>query len=95
MLRSLRYRLALLFAGTLLLATVIAGAASIRLYQSYNRDQTAKELRNQVSGAAKYFDKVLVNSGEGRPRSGRSSRIRRWREAPWRGPRDACPQTTT
>jgi len=61
MLRSLRTRLALLFAGTLLLATVIAGAASIRLYQSYNRDQTAKELRNQVSGAAKYFDKVLVN----------------------------------
>jgi hypothetical protein len=56
MLRSLRTRLTLLFAGTLLLATVIAGAASIRLYQSYNRDQTTNELRKQVGGAAQYFD---------------------------------------
>jgi signal transduction histidine kinase len=56
MLRSLRTRLTLLFAGTLLLATVIAGAASIRLYQSYNRDQTTSELRKQVGGAAQYFD---------------------------------------
>ena len=59
MLRSLRTRLTLLFAGTLLLATVIAGAASIRLYQSYNRDQTASELRYQVGGAAQYFDAAL------------------------------------
>ena len=59
MLRSLRTRLTLLFAGTLLLATVIAGAASIRLYQSYNRDQTTSELRSQVGGAAQYFDTVL------------------------------------
>ena len=59
MLRSLRTRLTLLFAGTLLLATVIAGAASIRLYQSYNRDQTANELRSQVGGAAQYFDAAL------------------------------------
>jgi len=59
MLRSLRTRLTLLFAGTLLLATVIAGAASIRLYQSYNRDQTTRELRTQVGGAAEYFDNVL------------------------------------
>src|SRR3954466_13973992 len=56
MLRSLRTRLTLLFAGTLLLATVIAGAASIRSPQSYNRDQTANELRHQVGGAAQYFD---------------------------------------
>ena len=56
MLRSLRTRLTLLFAGTLLLATVIAGAASIRLYQSYNRDQTTSELRKQVGGAAQYFN---------------------------------------
>ena len=59
MLRSLRTRLTLLFAGTLLLATVIAGAASIRLYQSYNRDQTTSELRSQVGGAAQYFDAAL------------------------------------
>jgi signal transduction histidine kinase len=58
MLRSLRTRLALLFAGTLLLATVIAGAASIRLYQSYNRDQTARDLRSQVIGAADYFSRA-------------------------------------
>jgi hypothetical protein len=62
MLRSLRTRLALLFAGTLLLATVIAGAASIRLYQSYNRDQTARDLRKQVVGAADYFSKATVTA---------------------------------
>ena len=67
MLRSLRTRLTLLFAGTLLLATVIAGAASIRLYQSYNRDQTASELRSQVGGAAQYFDAALNAFGHGRP----------------------------
>src|SRR5947208_17082548 len=63
MLRSLRTRLALLFAGTLLLATVIAGAASIRLYQSYNRDQTARDLRNQVVGAADYFSRAAIAFG--------------------------------
>jgi signal transduction histidine kinase len=65
MLRSLRTRLTLLFAGTLLLATVIAGAASIRLYQSYNRDQTANELRSQAGGAAQYFDAALNAFGHG------------------------------
>ena len=55
MLRSLRTRLALLFAGMLLIAAVIAAAASIRLYQSYNRAQTAKELRGQVVGVADYY----------------------------------------
>src|SRR5213596_2534208 len=63
MLRSLRTRLALLFAGTLLLATVIAGAASIRLYQSYNRDQTERDLRHQVVGAAQYFSSAVVGYG--------------------------------
>jgi signal transduction histidine kinase len=64
MLRSLRTRLALLFAGTLLLATVIAGAASVRLYQSYNRDQTSSELRSQVGGAAQYFSAAVVQFGQ-------------------------------
>ncbi len=59
MLRSLRTRLAVLFAGTLLLATVIAGAASIRLYQSYNRDQVKDELRLQVGGIADYYGKAI------------------------------------
>ncbi|MDX6535301.1 MAG: hypothetical protein QOF68_3045 [Gaiellales bacterium] len=62
MLRSLRTRLALLFAGTLLLATVIAGAASIRLYQSYNRDQTASELRSQAGGVAAYYAKAVIDN---------------------------------
>ncbi len=60
MLRSLRTRLALLFVGTLLLATVIAGAASIRLYQSYNRDQTKRELRGQVGGVADYYAAAVL-----------------------------------
>jgi signal transduction histidine kinase len=67
MLRSLRTRLALLFVGTLLLATVIAGAASIRLYQSYNRDQTKRELRGQVGGVADYYAAALyARYGTGR-----------------------------
>jgi len=69
MLRSLRTRLTLLFAGTLLLATVIAGAASIRLYQSYNRDQTANELRSQVGGAAQYFNAALNSYGHSNQQS--------------------------
>jgi signal transduction histidine kinase len=69
MLRSLRTRLTLLFAGTLLLATVIAGAASIRLYQSYNRDQTASELRRQVGGAAQYFDDAQNGYGSANRRA--------------------------
>ena len=40
MLQSLRARLAFLFAGTLVLATVIAAVVVVSLYQSYNHDQT-------------------------------------------------------
>src|SRR5437588_67672 len=65
MLRSLRTRLALLFAGTLLLATVIAGAASIRLYQSYNRDQTERDLRHQVGGVASYYAQAVIGAVTG------------------------------
>ncbi|MDX6496161.1 MAG: hypothetical protein QOE17_2147, partial [Gaiellales bacterium] len=68
MLRSLRTRLALLFVGTLLLATVIAGAASIRLYQSYNRDQTKRELRGQVGGVADYYAASVIGNTVGRKR---------------------------
>jgi signal transduction histidine kinase len=59
MLRSLRTRLALLFAGTLLLAAVLGFAASIRLYQSYNRDQTTRDLQGQVEGIAAYYEQAL------------------------------------
>ena len=71
MLRSLRTRLAVLFAGTLVLATVIAGAASIRLYQSYNRDQVKMELRSQVGSIAEYYSQALEKSnGGGGPATG-------------------------
>jgi signal transduction histidine kinase len=55
MLQSLRVRLAFLFAGTLVLATVIASVVVVSLYQSYNRDQTTKELRAQVDGLRAYY----------------------------------------
>ena len=51
MLQSLRARLAFLFAGTLVLATVIAAVVVVSLYQSYNRDQTVTQLRDQVDAA--------------------------------------------
>jgi signal transduction histidine kinase len=50
------------------LATVIAGAASIRLYQSYNRDQVKMELRSQVGSIAQYYGKAVAQtSGGGGP----------------------------
>ncbi len=55
MLQSLRARLAFLFLGTLVLATVIASVVVVSLYQSYNRDQTTKELRAQVDGLRAYY----------------------------------------
>ncbi len=71
MLRSLRFRLALLFAATLLIAAVIAGFASIRLYQSYNRSQVRRELKTQVQGVASYYQRayedVYVRKGRNAP----------------------------
>ncbi|MGZ6256685.1 MAG: hypothetical protein ACXWMB_06680, partial [Candidatus Limnocylindria bacterium] len=58
MLQSLRARLAFLFTGTLVLATVIASVVVISLYQSYNRDQTEAELRKQVVGVARYYERA-------------------------------------
>ncbi|HKV69456.1 MAG TPA: HAMP domain-containing sensor histidine kinase [Gaiellales bacterium] len=59
MLQSLRARLAFLFAGTLVLATVTAAVVVVSLYQSYNRDQTEAELRKQVSGVASYYERAF------------------------------------
>ncbi len=57
MLRSLRARLAFLFVGTLLLATVIAGVVLVGLYQSYSKNQTIDTLRTQVQGVADYYQR--------------------------------------
>ena len=59
MLQSLRARLAFLFAGTLVLATVTAAVVVVSLYQSYNRDQTEAELRKQVTGVASYYERAF------------------------------------
>ena len=62
MLQSLRARLAFLFAGTLVLATVTAAVVVVSLYQSYNRDQTEAELRKQVSGVASYYERAFQST---------------------------------
>ncbi|HET7171841.1 MAG TPA: HAMP domain-containing sensor histidine kinase [Gaiellales bacterium] len=62
MLQSLRARLAFLFAGTLVLATVIAAVVVVSLYTSYNRDQTVRQLRNQVVALAEYYQTVFDRS---------------------------------
>jgi signal transduction histidine kinase len=70
MLQSLRARLAFLFAGTLVLATVIASVVVVSLYQSYNRKQTEAELRKQVSGIASYYERAFTRDfqkGQGPP----------------------------
>ena len=59
MLQSLRARLAFLFLGTLVLATVIASVVVVSLYQSYNRDQTEAALRKQVEGVASYYQEAF------------------------------------
>jgi signal transduction histidine kinase len=67
MLQSLRARLAFLFAGTLVLATVTAAVVVVSLYQSYNRDQTEAELRKQVSGVASYYERAFRSAyGKGK-----------------------------
>jgi signal transduction histidine kinase len=62
MLQSLRARLAFLFAGTLVLATVTAAVVVVSLYQSYNRDQTEAELRKQVTGVASFYERAFQRS---------------------------------
>ena len=68
MLQSLRARLAFLFAGTLVLATVIAAVVVVSLYQSYNQDQTVSQLRNQVAGAASVLPTLFDKSRTGKVR---------------------------
>jgi signal transduction histidine kinase len=70
MLQSLRARLAFLFAGTLVLATVIASVVVVSLYQSYNRNQTEAELRKQVTGVASFYERAFkraYRNGKGPP----------------------------
>src|SRR5437764_1136320 len=45
----------------------------IRLYQSYNRDQTTKELRAQVLAVADYYHSAIVTA-YGKPENGKPSR---------------------
>ena len=65
MLQSLRARLAFLFAGTLVLATVIAAVVVVSLYKSYNRDQTVMQLRSQVGALAGYYQKAFNRAQKG------------------------------
>ena len=76
MLQSLRARLAFLFAGTLVLATVIAAVVVVSLYQSYNRDQTVAQLRTQVGGLQAYYQKLFNKSRATVPASHASPRRR-------------------
>jgi len=68
MLQSLRARLAFLFAGTLVLATVIAAVVVVSLYQSYNQDQTVSQLRKQVAGLQQYYQALFDKSRTGKVR---------------------------
>jgi signal transduction histidine kinase len=68
MLQSLRARLAFLFAGTLVLATVIAAVVVVSLYQSYNRDQTVSQLQRQVDGLRAYYQNLYDHSLTGKVR---------------------------
>src|SRR6476646_5315037 len=67
MLQSLRARLAFLFAGTLVLATVIAAVVVVSLYRTYNRDQTVNQLRLQVGALASYYQKAFDQNTKGGP----------------------------
>ena len=81
MLQSLRARLAFLFLGTLVLATVIASVVVVSLYQSYNRNQTEEALRKQVEGVASYYQAGrsaahITEGHEAGPRRDHRQRVR-------------------
>ena len=50
MLRSLRFRLPLLFLAGIALAALIATALALRLFQDYAREQSLRELRREATG---------------------------------------------
>jgi len=63
---SLRFRLPALFLLGIVLAGVVAALISLRLFQTYTRDQSVQELQREVSGLSQlYADAALRAADEG------------------------------
>ena len=63
---SLRFRLPALFLLGIVLAGVVAALISLRLFQTYTRDQSIQELQREASGLAQlYSDAALRAADEG------------------------------
>ena len=66
MLGSLRFRLPALFLLGIVLAGVVGALISLRLFQTYTRDQAVHELRREASGLSQlYADAALRAADEG------------------------------
>src|SRR5438552_4059669 len=67
MFRSLRFRLPALFLAGIALAGLVSAAISLRLFQSYTRDQSLSELRREAVGLTElYKEQAIKASDEGR-----------------------------
>ncbi len=63
---SLRFRLPALFLLGIVLAGVVAALVSLRLFQTYTRDQSVQELQREASGLSQlYADAALRAADEG------------------------------
>ncbi len=63
---SLRFRLPALFLLGIVLAGVVAALISLRLFQTYTRDQSVRELQREASGLSQlYADAALRAADEG------------------------------
>ncbi|MSO95159.1 MAG: HAMP domain-containing histidine kinase [Thermoleophilia bacterium] len=63
---SLRFRLPALFLLGIVLAGVVAALISLRLFQTYTRDQSVRELEREASGLSRlYADAALRAADEG------------------------------
>lgn len=60
--RSLRFRLPLLFLAGILVAGLVTALFAVRLFQDYTRDRTLSELRRQAAGLAQLYEQQAVTS---------------------------------
>jgi signal transduction histidine kinase len=60
--RSLRFRLPLLFLLGILVAGLVTALFAVRLFQDYSRDRTLDELRRQAAGLAQLYAQQAVTS---------------------------------
>jgi signal transduction histidine kinase len=62
--RSLRYRIPVVFLVGVLVASIVAAVLAVRLFQDYTRDRTLSELRRQAQGLAELYQEQAIRSAD-------------------------------